>query len=61
MRAYIDKNLTDIQKYIKKRKKSISKINNDCLKISFDDSLIMLIIFLSKGLVSEDLNSLRRK
>ena len=37
MRAYIDKNLTDIQKYIKKRKKSISKINNDSIMEEFKE------------------------
>ena len=37
MREYIEVNLTEIRKYLKKRKKSISKINNDSITKEFKE------------------------
>ena len=37
MREYIEANLTVIRKYIKKRKKVISKINNDSIMEEFKE------------------------
>tara|TARA_B100000886_G_scaffold24028_1_gene15411 strand:- start:490 stop:711 length:222 start_codon:yes stop_codon:yes gene_type:complete len=37
MREYIVENLTEIQKYIKKRKKFISKLNNDSIIKEFKE------------------------
>ena len=37
MREYIEENLTVIQKYIKKRKKFISKLNNDSIIKEFKE------------------------
>ena len=35
MREYIKANITDIKKYIKKRKKFVSKLNNESIKEEF--------------------------
>ena len=37
MREYIDENLTVIRKYIKKRRKIISKLNNDSITEEFKE------------------------
>ena len=37
MREYIDANLTVIRKYLKKRKKVISKLNNDSIMEEFKE------------------------
>ena len=37
MREYIEANLTDIRKYLKKRKKSISNLNNASLMEEFKE------------------------
>ena len=37
MREYIETNLTEIRKYLKKRKKVISKFNNDSIIAEFKE------------------------
>ena len=37
MREYIETNLTEIKKYFKKRKKVISKLNNDSIMEEFKE------------------------
>ena len=37
MREYIEKNLTEIRKYLKKRKKVISKLNNASIMAEFKE------------------------
>ena len=37
MREYIDENLTTIKKYLKKRKKNTSKLNNDSIMQEFKE------------------------
>ena len=37
MREYIEANLTDIRKYLKKRKKFISKLNNNSIMEEFKE------------------------
>ena len=37
MRLYIEKNLTVIRKYLKKRRKTLSKLNNDSIMEEFKE------------------------
>ena len=37
MREYIEENLTTIRKYLKKRKKLVSKLNNDSIMEEFKE------------------------